>query len=436
MSLDKTFCTSPWFHMRINNHGAYEYCRGAEFATQWHARNDQENHISKKSPLEYFYNDMSHHRKMFLQGHMPDGCSECQVMDRNGKVSSRLRQLLKTGVQPINFVKTIKSSPFYSSLEYSELNHGQVNCKPIDLQIDLGNFCNSGCVFCAPDASSKLAKEFKILGLSDKNFQASWAENPEYLNKFLDDIVTIDNLTYMHFIGGEPLIIPTFVKILQRIVETGRSSGVTIGFTTNLTVGPEKFVDLFKNFKQVNIGMSIETFSSLNDYVRWPSKIDQVKSVLESWIDQAPLFNGIMQLRITPTVLTIHELPLVLDYAYQRDISVEACDFLERPEFMKISVLPKDLKQKVVEELENWVLDHQSHKKTDFSANTRDPARAKDVIVNEAQSYINYLKTEPDESHRWPDLIDYLKKLESLRNNSVIDYLPDEYKNIFRNQGY
>ena len=67
--------------------------------------------------------------------------------------------------------------------------------------------------------------------------------------------------------------------------------------------------------------------------------------------------------------------------------------------------------------------------------NIRDPNVAQQQIVQDLQSYVNYLKNEPDESHRLPDLVQYLKKLESNRGNSVLTYLP-EYEELFRTAGY
>jgi len=56
-------------------------------------------------------------------------------------------------------------------------------------------------------------------------------------------------------------------------------------------------------------------------------------------------------------------------------------------------------------------------------------------VVEDLLSYKNYLKNEPDESFRLPDTVSYIKQLESLRNNSVLDYLP-EYEELFRTAGY
>ena len=52
-----------------------------------------------------------------------------------------------------------------------------------------------------------------------------------------------------------------------------------------------------------------------------------------------------MQLRITPTCLSVHELHTVYDYAWQNMIAVESCNFLYRPEYLRIGVLPEAQRQ-------------------------------------------------------------------------------------------
>ena len=67
--------------------------------------------------------------------------------------------------------------------------------------------------------------------------------------------------------------------------------------------------------------------------------------------------------------------------------------------------------------------------------NTRDPTQLHVQNVQDAASYVDYLRTAPDETHRLPDLVQYLKLLESSRSNCVLDYAP-EYEHIFRSAGY
>jgi hypothetical protein len=144
--------------------------------------------------------------------------------------------------------------------------------------------------------------------------------------------------------------------------------------------------------------------------------------------------NWLIQLRITPTCLTIHDLTTIYDYAWQHELCVESCNFLHRPEFLRINVLPVEFLNKASDKLANWIKNHQ----LDFAPkiiNIRNSTVYQDQLIQDAESYLNYINTAKDESFRLPELIDYLKLLESNRKNNILNYLP-EYEELFRSAGY
>jgi hypothetical protein len=432
MSLEKNFCPSPWFHMRINNSGSYEYCRWSNKTGI--SRLNIENNISNLSPLQYFQNNMSRIRQQFLDGDSPAECIDCRLMEQHNKVSGRQRQLLKVGVFLPRFDKSLASSPLKSSFDYSVDWAGKTDRTVSDWQIDLGNYCNSACVFCHPESSSRLASEYKQLGLIDQLPNANWCDNKDLLQKFINDLESCKDLKYLHFIGGETTVTPAFKTILESLINIGLHKQIAIGFTTNLTTWPKDVIDLLIKFQTINLGVSVETFTELNDYVRWPSKIDQVKKVLEKWIQLKNQYSWYMQLRITPTCLTVHELDTVYEYAWTHQLAVESCNFINDPEFFQISVLPTEQRQFAYDRLSRWIRNHQVSNNNTI-INTRDPTIAHQQVVQDAQSYLEYLKNAPDESYRLPNMVKFLKKLESNRGNSILTYIPD-YENILRSAGY
>jgi hypothetical protein len=427
-----TFCPSPWFHMRINNSGTYEPCRWMSQTGK--SRVDFDCNIKNVAPLTYFQRHMSQLRTQLLQGASPLICSDCGIMEQHGKPSGRQRQLLKIGVLNNHFEKSLASSPMRSAFDYSDSNQGITDRTVTDWQIDLGNYCNGACVFCNPESSSTLASEFKRIGLIDQVPPSSWCDNPELLDKFVKDLIQSPNLQYLHFLGGETVITPGFKKILSALVDAGLSKQIVIGFTTNLTVWSESVVDLLKEFHQVNLGMSIETLTPVNDYVRYPSQQDLTCRLLDQWVALGQQQNWLIQLRITPTCLTVHELTTVYDYAWQHNLAVESCNFIDRPEFFRISVLPITQREYVCAVLKTWIQEHSvdSHGQI---INIRDPNLARQQIVQDAISYLNYLESAIDESHRLPELVAFIKKLESSRGNCVLNYLP-QYEELFRSAGY
>jgi hypothetical protein len=383
---------------------------------------------------QFFQKTMAPLRTSLLQGIQPDMCNDCALMEKNKKTSGRQRQLLKIGVQQQYFEKSLASSGIRHDFDYSDQNQGQTTRMPVDWQIDLGNYCNGGCVFCRPESSSTLATEFLRLGLIDKTPPRSWCDDPALLDQFVDNLTCSPNVRYLHFIGGETLITPGFKKILLALIQAGTAPQITIGFTTNLTVWDHSVIDLFGEFDCVNLGVSIECMTHLNDYVRWPSKFDQTMKTLDQWLATARQKKWLVQLRTTPTCLTVHELLTVHEFAWHHDISVETCNFLNSPEFMRISVLPQEYRRPVIDQFRAWIAD-KNLSQVDQIINTRNPNLAKQQVIQDAESYLNYLESAADESHRLPDLVKFIKQLESSRGNCILNYLP-QYEDLFRSAGY
>ena len=154
---------------------------------------------------------------------------------------------------------------------------------------------------------------------------------------------------------------------------------------------------------------------------------------MDKWIKIGKDHKWLIQFRITPTVFSVAHLITIYDFAYTHNIGVESCNFLQHPEFMRMSILPMDVREQISTMLEQWI------NNKDISQNKiingRNPDLTKDFILQDVSSYINYLKNSPVETDKWPALVSYLKKLESSRGNSILDYAP-EYEKFLRQSGY
>jgi hypothetical protein len=410
--------------MRINNAGHYEYCRWATKDQRYSADN-----IYNITPVEFFQQRMTDVRQQLLNGELPAGCVECTQMEQHNKVSGRQKQLLKTGVRLEQFEKTLASSPWVK-----EFAQGPTTTQfPQDWQIDLGNYCNGACVFCSPHSSSRLAAEFKKIGIVSKTPLPNWTDNPVLVDQFIETLTASPHIQYLHFIGGETLITPAFKTILEALIRTGLNRTATIGFTTNLGVWRDDIVELLKQFQGVNLGMSVESFKIINDYVRYPVCLPTMFETMDRWMELSKQQSWLLQFRITPTALTVGHMLGIYEYAWHHNIAVESCNFLNEPEFLRPSVLPAAYRERIITELQTWI--DRQQVRNEVIVNIRDPNVAQQQIIQDLQSYVNYLKAEQDESWRLPALVEYLKRLESNRGNSVITYLP-EYEELFRTAGY
>ena len=410
--------------MRINNAGHYEYCRWATKDQRYGGHS-----IHTTTPAEFFQQHMIPVRQQLAAGAMPEGCADCAKMDEHNKVSGRQRQLLKVGVRLEQFEKTLASSPWLAEFAQG----GTTDQMPQDWQIDLGNYCNGACVFCTPHSSSRLATEFRKIGIVSDTPLPNWTDDPVLVQRFVDTLTTSPHIQYLHFIGGETTITPAFKTILKALIDAGLNRTATIGFTTNLGVWRDDVVELLTQFQGVNLGMSVESFKIVNDYVRYPVCLPTVFETLDRWLAVGRRHDWLLQFRITPTALTIGHMLGVYEYAWHHNIAVESCNFFNKPECLRPAVLPLEYRQRIIADLESWIASHPVS--NDTVINTRDPGVAQQQIVQDLQSYMNYLQAESDQSWRLPDLVRYLKKLESNRGNSVLTYLP-EYEELFRTAGY
>lgn len=408
--------------MQIAQNGDFKYCR-------W-AHDPETPNIKHTSVAEYFRTGMSDIRTKMLSGHRPSGCSTCYHMEEHGKISGRQRQLLKIGVDTEHWQKSMLSSAW---LPVFQSGQTEVEMAPVDWQIDLGNHCNSACVFCTPWNSSRLATEWHKLGLIKTIPQSDWGDNDK-IREVADMISTQTQPQYIHFLGGETLITPGFETMLDQLIHQKSHDRVSIGFTTNLTVWPEQVIAKIRQFRHVHVNLSVECFDPLNDYLRWPSQIDQITDCAERWYRLSQNENWYTILRVTPTVLSMYKLLTVYDWAWDHGISVESCNFLFWPEHMRVGVLPRDMRDLALELIDQWLEDHKIEN-DQCNINARHPDWTRQNILHDLRSYRYYLANEPDHSDCAYDLVKFLKLLESNRNNCILDYLP-EYESFLRNHGY
>lgn len=416
--------------MKITSSGDYEFCR-------WQSQSGGSSpaaSIFNTDPWEYFKHSMAGIRQDMLQGNRINFCSDCYEMEQHQKISGRQRQLLKTGIVLDQFDSSVKSSTFYNQFLTSNDSQGQTNQRPVDWQIDLGNYCNGACIFCGPASSSRLASEYFKLKLIDQLPPRNWTDDPLAVDRFVKCLVQTPNLKYLHFIGGETLLTPTFKIILSRLIAAGISSSVSIGFTTNLMTWDPEVNELLIKFKEVNLGVSVECLHQANDYARWPSQIATVQLLLDQWVALGKKHNWLTSIRITPTLLSIPHLVSIYQYAWNHHLGVESCNFLTDPAVLRMSVLPKHLRQKYADQISNWIAD-QSVTTLGTVVNTRDPNLSQQTIVQDAASYVHYLHNAPDESSVAPALVEFLKIREASRGNSILEYLP-EYEQFLRAAGY
>jgi MoaA/NifB/PqqE/SkfB family radical SAM enzyme len=433
--LKDSFCSSPWFHIRLSYDGSFKVCRwSTEYKTQYNIKN---------TSISEFYNidEMRLLRTQLLNGEKPNGCATCYYEESFGKLNGRQRQLLKSAVTVDNFDLKLRASPHYNMFKYSLDNDGLSNYMPVDLQIDLGHICNSACVMCSPNQSTRLEKDYVKLNQIDSELfekpmpYKSWTADPVTLDKFVNELSELP-IKYIHFLGGETLYDPAFYTICDKMIAQGIAKDIIVGTTTNATIYNEKIEQYAREFKEFHLGISIETVTPLNDYIRWPSKIDGVLNIIQQFKQLHDTTNLFISLRITPNIFTISHIDTLVKYMLDNNLIAESCNILYKPSMLRVELMPVNIRNDIITKIEAIVNDYQLVKNNVINVRDRNISREAigDIIID----YLMFLKQfeiPVDADKQRYDLVRFIKAFEKLRGNKITDYVP-EYTEFLTAYGY
>jgi sulfatase maturation enzyme AslB (radical SAM superfamily) len=198
------------------------------------------------------------------------------------------------------------------------------------------NHCNLKCRYCGPHFSSSWAKE---LGTTQIKYQPI----EEY-----KDILISDSLHWMYFTGGEPLINPEHWELLTELVSSGRSKKISLMYNTNLTTIKYKnidVVDLWTQFKSVQVQCSIDAIGKPLEYIRSGAKWNNIDCNLQTLRQAVGTTNIHVTLTPVLSILNIWFIAELFEYATLHGISVSPV-VLSGPDYLALDVMPDQLKEK------------------------------------------------------------------------------------------
>lgn len=442
LSLNDNFCSSPWFHFRITPAGYYIPCR---WISEWNPGDGESDYNISDTSMSEFMNSstMREFRQQQLSGQASPKCQGCYYEDQHNKVSGRQKQLLKSAIKVDNFTRTFCSSPHWNDFEYSYKNQGLTQHSPVDIQIDLGNTCNSSCIMCNPTYSSRLVSEYEQLVQLEPNiFQTytrfkNWADDDDLVDKFVNDLLQIKGIKYLHFLGGETLYLKGFYKICNALIAAGVSRDIIVGITTNGTIYSNELAEIISEFKQFHLGVSVESFDSLNDYIRYPSKIAEVQQNLDRFLALRDTTGIQITLRITPSIYTVYRLDQVFEYMLGKGIIAESCNILSDPSCLRIELMPDNLRLEAIDKL-NRVISKHNLLPNEIIVNRRREDLVRPVISNliyEYKALLEAIQPPTNCDQERANLVKFTKAYEQLHKNNILDHLP-EYEEFLRSYGY
>ena len=198
------------------------------------------------------------------------------------------------------------------------------------------NHCNLKCRYCGPHFSSSWAKELGNTQIVNQPIEA------------YKDILISDDLHWMYFTGGEPLINPEHWNLLTELVASDRSKNISLMYNTNLTTVKYKDVDIvniWKQFKSVQVQCSIDAIGIPFEYIRSGADWNSVDQNLQKLIKLANVTN--IHIELTP-VLSILNIWFVLElFEYAKNYKIPVSPIvLTGPDYLALDVIPDQLKEK------------------------------------------------------------------------------------------
>jgi hypothetical protein len=206
--------------------------------------------------------DLEQVKKDLLSGVQSQSCNRCWEIEAGGKQSRRQQENI-----------------FFDYKLDRDLSNIQQDCKQglattMLYQITTSNLCNQACVTCGSRASSKWADVERKMGL--------------FPIKVLFNDIEQHNIDYktaqrIELMGGEPLFDPKTIDVFKKLLEHNNTD-CTISLVTNGSIKlTPALKEMFSNFSNLNICVSIDGTGSVFEYMRWPTKWNTLKKNLEQY---------------------------------------------------------------------------------------------------------------------------------------------------------
>ncbi len=250
--MSDVFCPAPFVHFYNRGTSSGKLCCIAK-GKIIHSKSAEDTWSSTK------YKNV---RQNLLDNKAISECQPCYDQEKLGNTSDRLYYVNK-------FEKNYKTK--------FNIDTGNNNSKPVDLDLRLSNLCNLGCRMCGPHFSSVLEKDAKVLPeLAEKYNWEGQEPNQMLTDEDINWLINNNrNLRRIKFLGGEPTIMNEMYKILDMVIENKLQPIITI--TTNCTNVNKRFIEYLKYFKESTINMSLDGFGPTIEYIRHPANFPTIE---------------------------------------------------------------------------------------------------------------------------------------------------------------
>lgn len=386
-------------------------------------------------------------RRAMLAGEWHSACTRC-------------RQESESGMRSRNMVETELWSNSFTEADARRLTmeDGSIDASAVPLRhygLRFGNKCNLKCRMCGPTESSMWYEDYAAVWDTDtyndsfgdvtlsRNDRGrlvpdtdrySWYESDNIWDHLRDNAA---NIVHVHTVGGEPTLIDEQYRFLLTCIEKGIAGNLTVEYNTNITAIPDKAWELWRHFREVRIGASIDGVGSVNDYIRHPSRWSLIEKNLVRF-DTDDTINFVVWINCTVQAYNILYIPDLMEYIMRANLrrigwypSNPLVNFhpLYAPKWLSSRVFPEAVKKRITDSLETKTSRLLSLAEELYGDDLKTMQIMKTGIMKHMDTYISFMWRE-DLSHLMPKFWNYTTKLDGLRGESLAVSLPELFDAI------
>jgi len=437
MANQRIFCNTPWYEAHIYWDGSLGICC-QESQKLYTVEKSQKFNIKNMSLTEWVNTSpVKQMRLDLLSNQETKVCSRCYHEESLGGYSRRHRSNQKSVIfTRTAFETSFSQSPGYPHFQLSQTQEGVTDTLPIELHIDLGNYCNLACKMCWSQASSTIAVQNVKWGLEEhKQYLGNdWTKDSTVWNKFLNELLTIPKLKNLHFMGGETLLTKRFEELVDFCINH-KKFDLCFSFVTNGTTFNQSLLDKLKLFTRVGIEVSIETITKHNDYVRQGTNTEEVLKNISKYIEYCNGSSISLTIRPAVSFLTVGYYYTLLKYCLDNKLLIKSLLVVE-PTFLDVKMIPLAIRKEYVKNYQSLLIAvDQINIQGDY--NESDPNNYANSIKIQILLIINVLN-QPEENNSEEmlrDMVEHCRKWDEVYKFNAVELYP-EFKHIFDRYGY
>lgn len=333
-NISDSSCINHWLNLEITNAGNFTPC--CQFKGTIKDNNGVAFNAKSGSLIKAFSSDyMKDIRRRSLNGELINECRNCWSIEKLGKRSKRLldHYVYKDALGKIDWN-----------------NHEPL---PQSLDIKLGYTCNLACRICDSFNSSIWAAEVikypKLQSLyPPKQNTALWTTDEDSL--FWENFRDLDNsIKYLQFTGGEPFLIKKHFSLLRYLIDKGKAKNIKLRYTSNGTIYPDEAIDIWNNFKSVEINFSIDNIGKKFEYERYGDVWENVEKNISKFL-KLPSKKYTFNIFCTLSALNVADAYDVYKFGADRGMNVEY-NVLFNPPDLSMNILTEPAKQFTISKL-------------------------------------------------------------------------------------